>query len=202
MSIIYLKKKIEPYLHAWSLSYPLATGSVCASMGWFNHSWDQCWISFPDCSYEECRFKQFMIQMICAGIGLVICLIIIVYSLVSIIIYYRQQEKMTRAYRRAGVRMQRSHRRDSTISRNKIETSKQAALYIGAFLITYMSSYVTEILAALDAPRPEFLFIITSITLPLQGFMNFVIYARPNINRIRRNKPEATLMTSLRILFF
>jgi hypothetical protein len=76
--------------------------------------------------------------------------------------------------------------------------SKQALMYIGAFVITW----IMTILAAVEAIGAFYwVQVLRMIFQPLQGFFNMLIFFYHKVNIIRRNDEDRTVGDALRIIF-
>lgn len=61
----------------------------------------------------------------------------------------------------------------------------QAILYIAAFLLTYIFSYIHRILYQRNGSSPFVLIMLSRIFRPMQGFLNILIYTRIKVARLR-----------------
>ena len=76
----------------------------------------------------------------------------------------------------------------------------QGLLYVGAFFITWFFPTMTRIT---ELVRKENYFVIQffdTTMLPLQGFLNFVIYIRPRFLLARQRQPEQGFWKTLYIV--
>ena len=88
------------------------------------------------------------------------------------------------------------------------ETMLQAKLYVGCFFLTYIP--VVLILIAIIASNTssrDNSFIVTVLTFfvvfffPLGGFLNILVYSRPNVARLRRLHPEISRLKAFWMVF-
>lgn len=93
-------------------------------------------------------------------------------------------------------------KREITLSRHRLnpqtsqtrQTYIQALLYIAAYFITYLFSFVQAILGSAYNEHLRFtLAFLVKLSLPLQGFFNFVIYIRPRYSMLRAQRGGSTL---------
>eukprot|EP00586_Coscinodiscus_wailesii_P001793 CAMPEP_0172492520 /NCGR_PEP_ID=MMETSP1066-20121228/23706_1 /TAXON_ID=671091 /ORGANISM="Coscinodiscus wailesii, Strain CCMP2513" /LENGTH=177 /DNA_ID=CAMNT_0013262197 /DNA_START=581 /DNA_END=1114 /DNA_ORIENTATION=+ len=75
---------------------------------------------------------------------------------------------------------------------------KQAIMYIFSFLLTYSFTVAHLIYIGVRGESSITLAILESMFLPLQGFNNFLIYARPIINRNRIENPGKSYFWAFR----
>jgi hypothetical protein len=66
--------------------------------------------------------------------------------------------------------------------------ASQAVLYILAFYNTYIFATINRILQQSNGSSPFFILMLHSLSLPMQGFWNFLIYRRPFYLNLRRSK--------------
>jgi len=84
------------------------------------------------------------------------------------------------------------------------EVATQCILYVGSFLICFMPAFIFRVK---DTFRPDSNFdendifalcALMSITYPLQGFLNMLVYNRPNFTRVRRAYPRLSTVAVIR----
>ena len=97
--------------------------------------------------------------------------------------------RRSRADSFAGVADERhlSHRRHRHREfRRTKQVATQAVLYIFAFYLTYFFATLNRILQQVNGSSPFGVLLMHSLTLPQQGFWNFLIYRRPYYLQLRR----------------
>lgn len=75
------------------------------------------------------------------------------------------------------------------------EVARQATFYVVAFMATYLTSGVVQILGAYGYDRNDEralfpLLVLQALFLPSQGFFNHLVYIRPSLLRTRRDYPN------------
>jgi len=80
----------------------------------------------------------------------------------------------------------------------------QGLLYVGAFYMTFASSFLTKIVQIVGGYRvsPFPFSILNSICIPMQGFWNFVVYTFPRFTNRRSRHRDETLLTSIKAVVF
>ena len=81
-------------------------------------------------------------------------------------------------------------------SKSKV-VRNQALLFVLAYLVTWLPLRIVSGFNATKRKPPYFLMIISRATLPLQGFMNLLIYTAPFIKTLRKNHPQYSYIKSL-----
>ena len=81
------------------------------------------------------------------------------------------------------------------------EVVVQALFYMGCFFITYIFGLISRIIQVQGSPVPYTLILLGRFFLPLQGFLNIIVYTRPHIVSLRRNNPEYSWFKAFAIVF-
>jgi hypothetical protein len=76
------------------------------------------------------------------------------------------------------------------------EVAWQAFLYVIAYVVTHMWSFVVYQLELGGGTNPPYLLVIENFFWPLQGFANVFIFLRPRIQSIRKSSPEMFYFTA------
>ena len=87
---------------------------------------------------------------------------------------------------------------NSTIINTANETKKQAMFYVTGFLFTYFLTTTLFIMITFTGGTTPFpLLLLQGITLPLQGFWNFITFIRPTFNIATSRYPDASIAERL-----
>lgn len=78
------------------------------------------------------------------------------------------------------------------------KVARQALCYVGAFYLTWIWSTLTRILQSAVGKTYFSLVLLTAIFLPFQGFLNFLVYVRPRLERYREQHPDWSIWNALR----
>lgn len=187
-----LAKWVEPWMHLFSILYPLATATWGVSIGMFSNLelGQACWISdFPrGCEEDpdtECVGSVY--GWIFFGFPLLATLVFLLVS--NVLIYLRVRQIVVKVRRFSTI----SH--DDSQRRKKQDVGTQASLYVAACFNTVIWQVVTRTLESMGVHREDessvlHLLILTNFFFPLQGFWNLLIYVRPRYLRWRRRAPE------------
>jgi hypothetical protein len=76
------------------------------------------------------------------------------------------------------------------------EAAWQAFLYVFAYCITHMWSFVVVLIEQCGGTAPFYVILIENFFWPLQGFANVFIFLRPRINSIQKGSPEMYYFTA------
>lgn len=78
------------------------------------------------------------------------------------------------------------------------KVAQQAFCYVGAFYITWIWSTLTRILQSVMKKTYFGLVLMTAIFLPFQGFLNFLVYVRPQWERYRQQHPDWSMWNAMK----
>ena len=162
--------KIEPYLHAASVLFPLTIATVPIVMdAHITPANLVCAIAKDSPMKWPMKIVPLLSFCVCS------------YSMASISCYvHARSKKITRySYGRNQMRRRESERR---------AIIRQAILYTAAFFITWMFQAIRVV----NGPTIPLL-IMNSIFYPLQGFWNFLLYVRPNVMKMKKAQPDKYL---------
>jgi hypothetical protein len=187
------RRKVEPYCHVMSILLPLGPAIFLLSCNMFTPRGLLCWIGQDKTLYLE------LFVLCSAVIPVAICFIIIVFCLISIYKGFQHKEKLIRRYSTSESGMQ---WRANTELKSKQLAAKQGLLFSFAFVLTFCFTSINILLFnTYDANTSPFI-LPQNIFMPLQGFWNFIIFARPNMERIREEYPDLSFLTRLRKMIF
>jgi hypothetical protein len=201
-------KKREWALHIFPILFGLTTATVPAALGWYHNASLWCWLGTdPDClddndsAYCE-KFDTVMTFRWIFFFGpLWICFAIEMVCLFVVFKSVRRQEHQSRRYNKQATIVEvtaeaESESPASTPARQNIfqdlprtrQVATQAVLYILAFYNTYIFATINRILQQSNGSSPFAILMLHSLSLPMQGFWNFLIYRRPFYLLLRRSK--------------
>lgn len=190
----------EKLCHIISIGYPLLTAIAGIFLDAYGYDMHRCWISKFDHPKYFLIFKGWITPSVLFWIAF--CNARIVYEL-------RQSEKQAKKYTqnldhlRRGNGNQASRKMAVTIRRG--EAGKQALLYTLSYLITYVFVWIRFLMKPPNNDpflEPIVILILIRIFFPLQGFWNLVVYARPEIRRIKKLNKEFSFGKALHIMIF
>jgi len=88
-------------------------------------------------------------------------------------------------------RKERRRGRRARMSKRTKAIAKQGLAYVVAFYLTYSWHFVSHTVESITG-KPSFaLVFLSQLFFPLQGFMNFIVYARPRVERVKRDSPSS-----------
>ncbi|CAB9518798.1 expressed unknown protein [Seminavis robusta] len=200
----------EPWMHLFSLGWPLITASIGAGLGVYNvlgvgHG---CWVADYGCNAEgECYSR--MIGWIFLGIPSFLFFVAILVNNVIVFCHVRSTLKRSMAYTRefrnpmtastvdeAGITRTKRQQQEMDPQAKRIRAvATQAFLYVGAFFACGIWTIALRIADAYSDPDGGGyypLLVVNAIMRPLQGFCNFFIYIRPAYIRAREGFPRET----------
>ena len=183
--------QIELRLHLIAWFYPLVTSFVALGLGMYGTAGPWCWIYSPDWA----RFTFFFIPLWIIMIYTCICMFLIVSSVMK-------SDFQTASYRERSVGVLKktsSHRfsqssRKINFSRKTRQVAIQALLYVTAFLLTWIFATANRIDNWMLKSCSVFPLVwLQSFFVPLQGFLNFIVYIYPrSLNYRNENKSFKT----------
>jgi hypothetical protein len=183
------RKKIEPYCHVISILLPLGPAIALLCLNMLAPRGFLCWIGQDKTSYSE------LFVLCSAAIPVAICFIIIVFCLISIYKEFKRKEETMRRYSTSpsGVQW-----RANAVLKSKQLAAKQGLLFSSAFAITFFFTSINVLFFDTNDANISPFTLPQSIFMPLQGFWNFIIFARPTMERIQEEYPELSFITGLR----
>lgn len=174
--------RFEPYLHALTIFYFLATATMAVPFGIYGEMklGLGCWVrEVPECSETGRHCFIDVIGWLFAGIPLFITFVILVVNNIVIVFHVRSKLRIEGQGRT----------RTQQIQIRRVAT--QGFLYVGAFFATYFAAVVVRFAASRGGARLSDeadmynTLILQSALVPLQGFFNMLIYVRPTYMQLR-----------------
>ena len=89
--------------------------------------------------------------------------------------------------------------RESLDTRVRKEAYKQAIYYIFAIVLSHIFGLIFQGMRQLRGETIYILWVLQQLTMPTQGFFNFIVFLRPRVLSLRSLNPELSLMQSVRI---
>ena len=192
-------KTIEPVMHAVSVGYPLLTASIGAYLGVYHEGelGPNCWVTdYPrNCGDDPHETGEACLGPLIAYIfgGIVMFFVLLSITVNNVVIFRYVRWTTTRFRRRSSY----------TLPTNDAQTQRiravavQGFLYVGTFIFSYMWTMILKMIegSSFDASKDSSLYpllILQACFMPLQGFLNLIVYARPNYLRCRRDFPNET----------
>lgn len=187
-------KKVEPYIHAFAILFPAITASVGAGMGFYSEVQVGfgCWVNdYPRGCVEDCLSEE--IGWFFAGTPVFFsCFALIInHSLV-----YLNVRKVFNTVE--VVNFNRIQRQNI----QKREVAVQGFLYVGSFFFCFWSPIGVRGIEAfsydvVDESKIYWILVCQAFMLPLQGFLNMLVYNVPNFKRVRAAYPEISYFGAL-----
>lgn len=189
--------KIEPYLHAWSITWGLGTSFAGLAMNMFNPvGWD-CWIGpMPMGCTESYRIKDdtdleniircergdnaSLFAWFFFYMPLWLVIIFITASMIWIYKFIWDLEKRMVAY----------SFRPTNSSQCSRKFAKRAILYVGACYVTWFFPTILQVTLAISGTAHYWALLPTAILIPIQGVLNLRIYLMPDVETFLRNCDE------------
>jgi hypothetical protein len=217
-----IKQRYEPFLHAIPIMFSILSAFVGLFLGMNNPSpsGQECWLAPSpfgcdnDHDYTDCtRGKHARLLVMYSVATGWVCFLIIVCCMISIYtISWRQQRKMDLNYsssfsetmqRRSSIFRSNKNTEFTQGNKNKLRCiAIQAFLYISVVFFTWIWSFINIIL--MDGWRNKAVFgisVLEKFFLPLQGFLNLLIYIRPCFINYRRKNPTASPFFAIQYIF-
>jgi hypothetical protein len=183
------RAKVEPFCHAVSILLPLGSAIALASLDMYGDRRYLCWIK------DDSTFS--LLLMLLTGVLPMVSFLIIVYCLGATYHALHSQEIAGRRYSTSPTGM---NWRPNVQLQVKKQALKQGLLFSFAFIITFLFPGINLLYHNEKNPTP--FSYPRALFLPLQGFWNLVIYARPTIERIKEEYPELSFKSALQKMIF
>mmetsp|Transcript_35754 Transcript_35754/g.77638 ORF Transcript_35754/g.77638 Transcript_35754/m.77638 type:complete len:425 (-) Transcript_35754:194-1468(-) len=179
-------KRIEPWIHAFMILYPLMATIVGLSLGVFGYqpAINICWMVPNDRCDERCIH----IIMWLFGIFFVSSFFIVILNNLLIYCYVRTARNKSQ--------------RLSTLSTNENASrinvvAVQAFLYVLVFLLTYTWSLILRFMVVVrSTANPYPVQILRALFLPLMGAGNLLVYVRPRYLQVRTIEPGRSRLSA------
>jgi len=181
LTLIYLSwhqdklRKLEPFLHLLAIGFPFSTSVALAFMNAFGNANLWCWIRGEFKLYQYLFFYGPL-----WFIWLFVCI-----SMVLVWQRVFSQESQVSQYFQNGEAAPKSKSR---------EVAKQGALYVLALCMTWIFGTTNRTYQAITGESIFPLLFLHSLFVPLQGFLNFIVFARPIYKRRRASYPDASTL--------
>lgn len=190
----------EKFCHLFSIGYPLVTGIVGIVRNIYGYAGQRCFISKIDHPNYVILFKGWITVSVLAWI---------IFCNARIVFEMRQNEKEIAKYTKSIDRIRAvasvQNRRVTGATCRRREAAKQAILYSCSYLITYVFVWIRFLMRPPDGNKflePTVIHILMRTFFPMQGFFNLLVYARPELRRIRNRNPNMSLKRALHIMIF
>ena len=196
----------EKWLHGIVVVCHVSFATIGASIGLFNPTAGFCYITpgpygcntDPDVA---CRFQYtaaYFYEAFAQGWIQVAYVVIIVTNLL-IWMYVRRQEKDMEKYRTRLTNEEMAERQQkSSYARNVFI---QSILYVGAFILCWSWATVYHLVAWTTGASVPWITLLINTFLPLQGFFNAFIYARPRYIRLKKRYGHLSTMQLIKLVF-
>jgi len=168
--------KVEPIMHIASIMVPLTLAIASVSTSSIKPQKNVCFVNFE---LQTITVASSIILLVIIGI-VVLCFFI---NLSCMIIISRHVINRSNNRRRYSYTMNQMERRAS----EKRAIVGQSLLYTGAFFITF---FFPILIIFLNSKRYYPLEALSEIFYPLQGFLNFILYTRSGVKRVKRTNPD------------
>jgi len=171
-------RKVEPYLHAFSIFIPLIFSITFTVTGKMKP------IMKAGC-VPATRAGQIFFTVV-----IVICILVCLFTMCQICWTVISQKKSMDKYVFRRVNNQSVPPRSKrSLTSNDRETVKQAVMYTCAFFLTWTFPIIGGMIwkGGTGNPIPYWISILTNIFYPLQGFWNFLFYVRPGIHYVLKS---------------
>lgn len=203
--------KYEALMHIVSIGPAVSAAIIAAANNLFNNYSIFCWLAESN-KYEvdlnnindhEDRNNVlsglYSTLMVFCGLTF----FVIAFCMISIYAFVRERELKMKSYAfqrpvEDNGTSGNTTRRTSRLSRDVIDTKKQASLYVGSFILTYLFTIIImgfDLVLQQKFPLP--LWLLQGVFAPLQGFWNFFAFIRPRFNIISRDHSEKSMLQKL-----
>jgi len=201
-------KKWEKILHGIVVICHVSFAIIGVSIGLFNPTPAFCYIALgpygcksnPD---VECRFEYtaaYFYEAFAQGWIQVAYVVIIVTNLL-IWLYVRKQEKQMSKYQ---VQFSFASEQLSDMEKKSSYARSvfiQSILYVGAFFLTWSWASIFHLYNWITEDSVAWITLLINTFLPLQGFFNAFIYARPRYIRLKKRNGNLTFKQLIKLVF-
>ena len=197
----------EKVLHGVVVTCHLSFAIIGASIGLFNPTPGFCYITpgpygcmdDPDmpCRFEKSAalfyefFAQFWIQL---------AYVVIIVTNLLIWLYVRKQEREMEKYRTRSAAADRLSAMEEESSYAK-SVFVQSILYVGAFVLSWSWATIFHLVGWITGVSVPWITLLINTFLPLQGFFNAFIYARPRYIRLKKKNERLGFMEIVKLVF-
>lgn len=186
-----IRLRVEPLLHAVSLTIGLATATMGIALNLYNNDHWECWISpFPlDCKESwknggetDCIRGDnatlyrwlFYYMFLWMAIAIVTVNMVLVYQ--SVRSDERKVEEIADNEQAKALARRRQHSKQVAI---------QGYWYCGAFYLTWILPTITRLVQVINGEAPYKLVLFAALFIPFQGFFNLLVYTMPRYTHRR-----------------
>jgi hypothetical protein len=191
--------KIEPFFHAYSISWGLGTAIASLALTLFNQvGWD-CWIGGYPLGCKESWKNNGVTTCTRGDNGSLyqwafyyapLWLMIVVVTAFMCWVYWtvRKQERIMLKYQPTADGTAAIFANENESNSRKI--AKQAAYYVGAFYAAWFFPTIFQLVLVTSGKVHFALLFLTALCVPIQGLLNLIVFLRPKYIRYRKNCPE------------
>eukprot|EP00934_Nitzschia_sp_Nitz4_P002615 Nitzschia sp. Nitz4//scaffold51_size120721//93135//94421//NITZ4_003742-RA/size120721-processed-gene-0.163-mRNA-1//-1//CDS//3329553907//2605//frame0 len=179
-------QRYEPWMHAIPILFALGTGTLGASAGWFSEVQVGlgCWLNdYPPGCIDDCISDE--LGWAYGGIPIFFTLMSLIVCHTLIFLYVRQEFRKANVVDSERLKRQRRYRQ---------EVATQGLFYVFNWFFCFWSPTAVRIIESFSLNLQEkdiyWLLLCQATALPLQGFLNMLVYIRPNYKRVRTAFPD------------
>ena len=200
----WLRGVFERIVHVIVITCALTTAIISVTLDLIHDTGLFCWLAeYPlNCRLEpdiNCMNNYNHTIIFFFGV-FPVCLSFLIVAVAMILVYLSIHNNYItmRKYSFGGVHSQGV----INLLREKKQTAAQATLFVLAFILTWIMPLINIILITSYKPVPFSAAIMQGFLMPLQGFWNAVIYARPSFVKLRKENPDRKLFWILKAIIF
>lgn len=192
-----MAKKYEPWLHFSVIFFFLATATIGAAIGLYNEMYlgPGCWIrDYPKGCYETGGCIGHYFGWVFTGLPSLLTLFAVIIN--NVVIYFHVKRALSISPNTNSESSTYQNRMSNRHKEQIQDVARQGLLYVGSFFLCYSCQFALRVLESspFEADKNEgkvyWLLLIDSFLRPLQGFVNVLIYTRPNYVKLRGAFPE------------
>jgi len=174
-------------MHAGSIAFPLIPGIICFPLKMFNGANLWCWIApFPEgCVGAECTrgVDAHVYQWAFFYAPLWGLMLFVAGAMIAVYQKVYTQEKRT------SKMLNRKSRKEAFAKSQRV--ANQALLYVSAFYLTWLFGTINRTYQTIHDSSTFTLVYLHAIFVPMQGFLNFLVYMYPRYRRFRGRRHSA-----------
>ena len=185
-------KRIEPFCHIVSIGIPLISAIVLISLNKLGgKGTGVCWVF--DAFHPR---ETYIVALVSGGVIVCICNAFVLFAMGKIVLSIRQRRLAMRRYSFRG-------REPTVLIDMEKKSLQQGLLFSMAYFFSYAPSALVILLLSFgvwgvnSGGLYNTVVILQNIFLPLHGLWNFVIYARPLVEKVRLRDPSMTISRTI-----
>lgn len=186
--------KMQPFFHINAILWGLGTAIACLALTLFNDTGWCCWIRAAPLDCKETFWygsegtctrgdNATIYKLALYYIPVWMAIIIVTAFMICIFLKIRDQEQRMAQFGNGS---------NQHSLRNAKRFARQATLFAGAFYATWLFPTIYNLILAFGGPIYFSMLFLNAISLPMQGFLNFIVYIHPRYKQYMKKHPNTS----------